>query len=207
MQPNQLPGAISNIGKVPQGAQAEAVETWLYDTFTIGVNTALPAEYKLFQRGTGKSTYYQNFTLPAEQTVGYRITHIRAVADIRFSAPANALAAEKYFEDNTLIKMTNEDKVNPSFSLSELLDYNKIVNNGAYAVRNKVTNKYQLKDPIEIGGNTRVEFSILFPQGLTTALTGVTNPYLGGSNGLASGVTEGFSLRIILYGIQYRLVR
>ena len=98
-----------------------------------------------------------------------------------------------------------EDKNYPSIMLADLQDANKVVSGGVYTLRTKVTNKYQLKDPIEIGGDTRVEFFLNNPTGLTTAATAATNPYLPGTTGLPT--TEGFSVRIILYGIQYRTIR
>lgn len=200
-----IPNAITKVGTLPQGAQAEGVSVALYDTYLVGLSTALPASYQLFQKGTNKSLQYQNFSLPVERTVSYKITHMKAIVDLRFSTPANALSAEAYFENNAFVNWEVEDKVYPSIPIIDLQDANKVVSGGVYVLREKVTNKYQLQDPIEIGGDTRVTFNLNFPTTLTTAATAATNPYLPGSTGLPT--TEGFSVRIILYGIQYRTIR
>lgn len=200
-----IPNAITKVGTIPQGAQAEGVSGEWYDTYLVGLSTALPAQYQLFQKGGTKSSQYQNFSLPVERSVSYKITHMRAVVDLRYSTPTNALSAEAYFENNSFVNWEIEDKVYPSIMISDLQDATKVVSNGAYTLRTKVTNKYQLQDPIEIGGDTRVTFNLNFPTTLTTAATAATNPYLPGSTGLPT--TEGFSVRIILYGIQYRTIR
>lgn len=199
-----IPQVITKVGTLPEGAKAEGVEVELFDTPYWGLSTQLPSTVPLFAKGTSKPANYQNFFLPTERTVSYKITHMRAIVDLRFSTPSNALAAESYFENNASVNYEVEDKIYPSILISDLQDANKVVSNGVYTLRTKVTNKYQLKDPIEIGGDTRVVFNLNIPTGLVTAATAATNPYLPG---LGLPGNEGFSVRIILYGIQYRTIR
>lgn len=202
-----IPNPISKVGTVPDQAKAEGVEFIGFDTYIVGLSTALPAQYQFFQRGTNKGSNYQNFELPAEKTVAYRFTHARVVWDLRFSTPANALAGEAYFENNSSIQYVIEDKSYSPIPVAVLSDANRVVSGGAYVLREKLTNKYQFKEPIEVGGEARVNFYINFASNLTTAATATTNPYLPGQTGGAISTTEGFSVRLELYGVKLRTIR
>jgi len=204
---SSVPNPISKVGNLPANAAAEGVEFIGYDTYIVGLSTALPAQYIFFQKGTGKGLNYQNFELPVEKTVAYKYTHARVVWDIRFSTPANALAAEAYFENNSSIQYTIEDKTYSAIPFSVLADANRVVSGGVYVLRPKLTNKFKFEETVNIGGDQRVSFYANFASNLTTAATAATNPYLPGQTGGAIPTTEGFSVRLELYGIKLRGVR
>lgn len=206
-----IPSVINNVGTVPSNSAAERVEFTGYDTYIVPVSTLLQGNYELFQKGTGKSANYQNFSLPVEKTVAYEFTHISVKWDVRFTiavGTAGATSLETFFENNTFVNYVIEDKTYNSYPIVDLADANRVTYNGGFSLRERFTNWYKFQDSVKIGGDQRVQFFLQLPGNLTTAATApTTNPYYPGNTGGALAGTEGFGIRVTLYGYKLRVIR
>lgn len=205
---------LQSLGQVKPGDNVRIQEHTAYDTYVIGVNTAL-SNQQFFNAGQTKNYPYRNITFP-DTSRSYVYQRVNINHDFQFTV--HAAGAQNWqlysFNQFSTIQWVINGVQTPPLWQSDLMytQFGTWFNDSLgtpvqqLQLQPKFQTWYELADPINLGAGVNATFNYFPQSGLTTINSAATasTPYAPNTGVVSSSVA--FTLTFAMNGFQWSII-